>query len=128
MDKASAILESLTASSPQLPVGYQRISSDPLPIDKEIDMDSSLVHPPLPEPGCAKPVPDQPLVGESFDLGSPPVDHSVSEERHDHTAHVLLVSFDFPEFENDLPIPANQESPSSVPIEHGDNHMIPPTK
>ena len=114
MDKASAILESLTASSPQLPIGYQRLSSDPLPIDKEIDLDSSLVRLPLSEPGCAKPVPDQPLVGESVNLGSPPVDHSVSEEHH---AHVLIVSSHSPESENDSPITADPESPSSVPIE-----------
>jgi len=55
MDKASFVLESLTASSPQLPNGYQRLSSDPLPIDKEIDLDSSLVCPPLSNPGYANP-------------------------------------------------------------------------
>ena len=123
MDKASVVLESLTTSSPQLPVGYQRLSSDPLAVDKEIELDSSLVHPPLSELGCAKPIPDQPLVGESVDLGSPLFDHFVSEECH---AHVLLVSSDSPEFEIDPPIPADQESPSSVPVEHGGNHMIPP--
>ena len=79
MDKASAVLGSLTASSPQLPVGYQRLSSDPLSIEKEIDLDSSLVCPSPSELGYAKPVPDQPLVRESFNLGSPPVDHSVLE-------------------------------------------------
>ena len=63
------------------------------------------------------------MVGESVDLGSPPVDHSVSEECH---AHVLLVSSNSPESENDPPIPADHESPSSVPIEQGGNHTIPP--
>jgi len=43
MDKAYAILESLRASSPQLPIGYQRLSVDRLPADNEIDLDSSLV-------------------------------------------------------------------------------------
>jgi len=45
MDKASTVLESLTASSPQLPDGYQRLSAtaDRPPVDKEIDLDSSLV-------------------------------------------------------------------------------------
>jgi len=119
MHKASTVLESLTSSSPQLPIGYQRLSSDPLPVD----LDSSLVHSPLSEPSCAKPVLDQPLVGESVDLGSPPVDHSVSEERH---AHVLLISSDSPESKNDPPIPADLEGPSLIPVEHGGNHMIPP--
>ena len=111
MDKASAVLESLTVSSPQRPTGYQRLSApaDHPPVDKEIDLDSSLVQYPLPEPGCTKPVPDQPLVGKSVD-----VDHSVSEEHH---SHVLLVSSDSPESENDSPIPAALESPASVPLE-----------
>jgi len=54
MDKASSVLESLTAPSPQLPVGYQRLSAaaDHPPTDKEIDSHSSLVQAPLPEPGC----------------------------------------------------------------------------
>jgi len=126
MDKASAVLESLTASSPQLPVGYQRLSSDPLPVDKGIDLDFSLVQAPLPEPGCAKPAPDQPLVGESIDLGSQPVDYSVPEEHHDSTAHVLLVSSDSLEPKNYSPIPADLEIPSSILLEQGGNHMIPP--
>ena len=66
-----------------------------------------------------KPVLDQPLIEESVNLGSPPVDHSVLEEHHDHTDHVLLVSSNCPESENDPPIPADQESPSSVPVEQG---------
>ena len=63
------------------------------------------------------------MVRKSVDLGSPPVNHSVSEEHH---AHVLLVSSDSPESENYSPIPADPESPSSVPLEQGGNHMIPP--
>lgn len=110
MDKAFAALESLTTSSPQLLIGYQQLPSDPPSINKEIDSDSSLVCPP-PEPGCAKPVPNQPLVEKSVNLGSPPVDHSVSEERH---AHVLLVSLDSLASENDSPFLANPESPSPV--------------
>ncbi|CAA3032930.1 Hypothetical predicted protein [Olea europaea subsp. europaea] len=78
---------------------------------------------PLPEPGYSKPVPEQPLVGKSVDLGSPPVNHSISEEHH---AHVLLISSDSPKSGNDSPIPATPESPSSVPLEHGGNHTIPP--
>ena len=58
MDKASAVLESLTASSPQLPIGYQRLSSDPPSIDKEIDLDSSFFCPPPSKIGCAKSVPN----------------------------------------------------------------------
>jgi len=124
MDKASIVLESLTAPSPQLPVGYQHLSavSDRPPVDKEIDSNPSHVQGPLPEPGCAKPVPDQPSVGKSVDSVSPP-NHFVSEEHH---AHVLLVSSDSPESRNDSPIPATPESPPSVPLAHGGNHTIPP--
>jgi len=116
MDKASGVLESLTAPSPQLPVGYQRLSAAAAhsPVDKEIDLDSSLVRAPLPEPGYAQPVPDQPLVGKGVDSSSPPVDHSVSEE---HNSHVLLVSLDSPEPENGSPIPAAPENPASVTFE-----------
>lgn len=125
MDKASVVLEILTAPSPQLLVGYQHLSvaADRSPTDKEIDSYSSLVQPPLPEPSYALPVPDQPLVGKSVDSSSPPVDHSVSEEHH---SHVLLVSSDSPESRNDSHIPAAAESPASVPLEQGVNHMIPP--
>jgi len=125
MDKASAVLESLTAPSPQLSDGDQHLSAtaDCSPADKEIDQNSSLVQPPLPEPRCAKPVPDQPLVKKSVDSSSPPVDHSVSEE---HNSHVLLVSSYSPECRNDSPIPATHESPASVPLEQGGNHTIPP--
>ena len=52
--------------------------------------------------------------------------HSVPEEHHDHNAYVLLVSSYSLKSENDPPIPADQESPSLVPVEHGGNHMIPP--
>lgn len=119
MEKSSIVLESLTVSSPRLPVGYQRLSSNPLHIDKYIDFDSSLVHPPLFKPCCANPVPDQPLVGESVDLDWPPVDHCVLEDHHDYTTHVLLFLSYSLEFENNPPILANSECPSSVPVEHG---------
>jgi len=115
MDKASAILESLTAPSPQLPIGYQHLSAavDRSPIYKEIDSNYSLIHAPLPKPGCAKLVPNQPLVGKSVDLSSPP-DHSISEE---HNSHVLLASSDSLESGNYSPIPAAPKNPTSVPLE-----------
>ena len=59
-------------------------------------------------------------------MGSPLDGHSVPEEHHDYTAHVLLISLDSLESENDPPIPADSESPSSVLVEHGGNHTIPP--
>ena len=62
MDKASKILENLTAPQPQLPIGYQRLSSNPLLVGKEIDLDSSLTCPALPERDSLVSVPDQPLV------------------------------------------------------------------
>jgi len=127
MDKASAVLKNLTIPSPQLPVGYQRLSFDPLSIEKEIDLDSSLFHPALPKLGCIMSVSDQPLVGKSVELVSPPVVHFVSEEHNDHTAHVLLILSNSHESKSDPPIPADQESPSSIPAEHGGNHMISPT-
>ncbi len=107
MDKASTILESLTTSSPPLLVGYQRLSSDPLLVGKDINLDSSLVHPPSPEPGCPQPVLDKPLAGKSVNSDSALVLHFVLEEHHDYTAHVLLVSSDSPESENDPPISTN---------------------
>lgn len=68
------------------------------------------------------------MVGESVDLDSPFVDHSVPEEHHDYTAHVLLISLDSRESENDPPIPADSKSPSSILVEHGGNHtMTPPS-
>ena len=44
MDKASNVLENLEAPQPQLHVGYQRLSSDPILVGKEIDLDSSLAY------------------------------------------------------------------------------------
>jgi len=125
MDKASVVLESLTASPPQLPEGYQHLSAtaDSPPVDEEIALNSSLFQPPLPEPGCAKPIPDQPLVRKNVDSGSPPIDHSVSKE---HNSHVLLISSDSPESGNDSPIPATLKRLVSVPLEQRGNHMIPP--
>lgn len=124
MDKASVVLESLTTPSPQLPIGYQRLSAaaDRPPPDNEIGSHSSLVQASLPEPGCVQLVPDQPLVGKSVD-SSPPLAHSLSDENH---AHVLLVSSDSPESRNDSLNPAALEGSPSVPLAHGGNHMIPP--
>jgi len=125
MDKASSLLESLSTSSPQLPVGYQRLSApvDHSPTDKEIDSNPSLVQAPLPDPGCSQPVPDQPLVDTSVDATSSPIAHSVPEE---YDSHVLLVSSDSPAPEDDSLILAAPENPASVPSEQGGNHMIPP--
>jgi len=125
MDKASSVLESLSAPSPQLLAGYQCLSApqDHPPAAQEIYHDSSLVQPPLPKPGCTQPIPDQPLVGKSVDSSSLPVDHSVSEERN---SHVLLVSYDSPELEDDSLVPAAPEDPISVSLEQGGNHMVPP--
>jgi len=116
MDKASSVLESLSAPSPQLPDGYQCLSAtaDHPPPDKEIDSHSSLVQTPLPEPGCAQPVLDQPLVGKGDDSNSPPVDHPVSEEHH---SHVLLVSSESPELDKDFAIPTAPEISDSFPSE-----------
>ena len=88
-------------------------------------MDSSLAHTALPEQDSLMSVPETPLVEKSVDLVSPPVSHSVPEESGDHTAPVLLVSSDSHESESDPPIPVVQESPSSIPVQHGGNHMIP---
>jgi len=62
MDKASKVLENLTASQPQLPIGYKRISSNPPLIGKDIDLDPSIAHPTLPEPNSLVSILDQPLV------------------------------------------------------------------
>ena len=70
MDKDSKILENLIAPQPQLHVGYQRLSSDPLLVGKEIDLDSSLSHPALPKHDSLVFFPDQPLVEKSVDLAS----------------------------------------------------------
>jgi len=121
MDKASAVLESLTASSPQLPDGDQHLSAiaDRSRADKEIDQDLSFFQPPLPESGHSKPVPDHPLVGKSVDSNSSPIAHSVSKE---HNSHVLLVSSDSLECRNDSATPAAPKSPATVPLEQGGNH------
>jgi len=62
MDKASNVLEKLTAPQLQLPVGYQRLSSNSLLVDKEINLDSSLTCLGLPNRYSVQSVPDQPLV------------------------------------------------------------------
>ena len=105
MDKAFVVLQSLTASSPQLPVGYQRLSSNPLLVGIDIDLDSSLVHPTLPKHESLMSVPHQPLVEKSVNLALPLLFHSVLEESDDHTARVLLVSSDSHESNSDPPIP-----------------------
>jgi len=126
MGKASKVLENIAAPQPQIPIGYQRLSSDPLLVGKEIDLDSSLSHPALPERDSLVSVPNQSLVEKSINLVLPPVAHSVLRESGDHTAHVLLVSSDSHESKSDPPVPVVQESPSSIPAEHWGNHMIPP--
>lgn len=126
MDKSSKVLEDLTAHQPQLLVGYQRLSSIPLPVGKEIDLDSSLTHPSLPEHNSLVLVPNQPLVGKSVNLVLKLATHFVPEEHSDHTTHVLLVSSDSHESKSDPPIPVVQESPSSIPVEQGGNHVLPP--
>jgi len=125
MDRASSVLESLSAPSPQLPVGYQRLSAtaDHPPPDKDTNSHSSLVQTPLPEPGYTQPVPDQPLVGKGVDSSSPPLDHSISEKQ---TSHVLLVSSESPELERDFAIPTAPETSHLIPSEQGGNHTIPP--
>ena len=126
MNKASKVLEDLVASQPELLVGYHRLSCNPPPVGKEIDLESSLAHPALHEPASLVSISDQPLVGESVDLVSPPVVHSVPKESGDHTAHLLLVSSDSHESKNDPFVLVVQESPSSIPAKHEGNHMIPP--
>jgi len=125
MDKASSVLESLTAPSPQLPAGYQRLSTtaDHPPPDKETDSHSSLVQALLPEPSYTQPVPDQPLVGKGVDSSLPPLDHSVLEKK---ISHVLLVSSESPELDRDFAIPTAPETSVSVTSEQGGNHTIPP--
>lgn len=49
MDKASKVLENLATPQPKLPICYQKLSSDPLLVGKEIDLDSSLARLALPE-------------------------------------------------------------------------------
>jgi len=126
MDKASKVLEKLVAPQPQLLIGYQRLSSDPLPVSKEIDLNSSLVNPTLLEHDYLVSILDQPLVGRSVDLALPLVAHSVPKESGDHITYVLLVSSDSHESKSDPPIPIVQESPSSIPARNVGSHMIPP--
>ena len=104
MDKASKILENLTAPQPQLPVGYQRLSSNPLLVGKGIDLDSYLTHPALLEHDSLVSILDRPLVEKSVDLAPPLVVHFVLEESSGHTTHVLLVSSDSHESKSDPPI------------------------
>jgi len=112
LDKASKTLENLTAPQPQLPIGYQRLSSNPFLVGKEINLDSSLAHPALLEHESLVSVPDQSLVEKSIDLALPSVVHYVPEESGDHTALVLLVSLDSHELKRDTPILVVQQSPS----------------
>ena len=119
MDKASKILENLTPPQPQLLVGYQRLSFDPLLVSKKIDLDSSLSRPDLPKHGPLLYVPDQPLIKKSADLVPPLVIDFVPEEGDDHTTHVLLISSDSHESKRDPLILVVQESPPPIPIEHG---------
>ena len=120
------VKENLAAPQPQLPSGYQRLSSDPLPFGKEIDLDSSPIHPALPERDSLLFVLNQPLVGKSVDSVLPLANLSVSEKSGDHTAHVLLVSSDSHESKSDPPVPVVQESPSPILVQNGGNNMIPP--
>ena len=126
MDKASKVLGNLTAPPPQLPIGYQRFSYNPLLVAKEIELDSYLAHLALLEPDCLMFVPNQLLVKESVGLVLPPIVHSILEEHNDHIAHVLLILSDSPESKSDPPILVVQESPSPIPARLGGNHMIPP--
>ncbi|CAA3018918.1 retrotransposon, unclassified [Olea europaea subsp. europaea] len=90
-----------------------RPSSSPDDATLSVGKDKGNRKPPLPEPGCTQPVPDQSLVGKSVDSSSLPVDHSVLEERN---SHVLLVSSDSPEPEDDSLIPTAPEDPLSVSL------------
>lgn len=126
MDTTSKVLENLTTSHPQLPISYQRLSSDPPPVGKEIDLYSSLTHPSLPEPNSIVFIPYQPLVEESVNLVSPPVAHVVPEVHNGHIAYVLLVSSDSHESKDGSPILTTHESPSSILAAHGGNHTICP--
>ena len=126
MDKASKVLEKLTAPQDQLPVGYKRLSSNPLLVGNEIDLDSSLAHPALLEHGSLVFVPDQPLVKKSVNLAPPSVVHSIPKESNDHTTHVLLISLDSHESKSGPLIPVVYESPSPIPANHGGNHIMPP--
>lgn len=105
MDKASKTLENLTTPQLHLPIGYQRLSSNPLLVCKEIDLDSSLSHPALLEHDSLVSVPNQPLVEKGVDLAPPLIVHSVPEESGDQSTHVLLISSYSHELKSDPPIP-----------------------
>jgi len=128
MDKSSQVLENLTTPQPQLPIGYHYLSFDPLLVGKEIDLVSYLVCLTISERDSLVSIPNQPLVEKSVDLVPPPIAHSIPEEGGDDTAHVLLVSSDFHESKSDHSISFVQESPSPIPIQHGGNHTLTPTK
>ena len=68
MDEVSNVLENHAAPQLQLLVGYQRLSSNPLPVGQEIDLGSSLVCLALLERDSLVFVPDQPLVEKSVDF------------------------------------------------------------
>lgn len=112
MDKASKVLENLAAPQPQLSVGYQRLSFDPLPFGKEIYLDSSISRNAVPKQDSLVFVLDQPLVKKSVDLVPPLVAQFVMEESGDHTAYVILVSLDSHESKSDPSIPVVEEIPS----------------
>jgi len=126
MDKASKVLENLAAPQPQLHVGYHRLSSNPLLVGKEIDLDSSLAHPALLKRDSLVSAPNQPLVRKSVNLATPSTDHYILKESGDYIAHVLLISSDSHESKSDPPVPVVQESPYPIPAKNGGNHMIPP--
>jgi len=69
---------------------------------------------------------DQQLVEKSVDLVPPLVVHSIPEESSDNISHVILISSYSHESKSDNPISIIQESPSPIPVQHGNNHMIPP--
>jgi hypothetical protein len=89
MDKAS-VLESLTAPSPQLPRWLSSLSSDPSPVDKEIDFRFFSCPSSSSRTWLCQPVPDQPLVGKSVDSSSPPLITLFSEEHHCSCSSRLL--------------------------------------
>lgn len=125
-DKASKFLEILATPQPKLLVSYQRLSSNPLPVGKEINLDSSVSRPTLPEQDSLVSIPNQPLVEKSVDFTLPSIFHSILGESGGHAAHVLLFSSNSHELKSDPPILVVQESPSPIPVQHGGNHMIPP--
>ena len=104
MDKASKLLENLIAPQPQLLIGYQRISSNPILVGKEIGLDSSPAHHSLPQQDSLVYVSNQPLVENNVDLAPPSVVHFVLEESDHHISHVLLVSSDSHESKSYPPV------------------------